>query len=399
MGNTDSNDGNIVDLKKNKFKASKVCKNASEPIDLWRNNKQNNKETFINGTDDRKIFDELTLNMGNNKDINAVKIIVKLNAYFVEMNKEGFGTGNIVGIYNGKIYVLTCAHNVTHYSKFEDTYFDASNIWFIYKNIQYQGSRIYIYPKYKQKNEGNDIAIVVFENIGRFKYFNMIPSIMDANKLKTDKSRGYVLGYPKIEDDKIYGMSGDIEIQKNSNLLFYKIDTSNGQSGSIIFGKYNNSYKIIGIHTDGGGDFNYGTKIRKEILKWINECIKIPKEIKQNSESKDDRDGYNTIPFSDIDELRGPIDTQKNIFIRPASLFVTPIWYKCNPLNGEWKWTPYNPYSNQSKNYPWLPTNDLVVPIGFWKGEKPATCNRKIIKYLDDNSPIPPASSINDIMN
>ena len=130
--------------------------------------------------------------------------------------------------------------------------------------------------------------------------------------------------------------------------------------------------------------------------------------------------GLDCIPFASIPDLRGPVNIEHCIFIRPASPGVTPIWYKClcisQSLHGskssqfkkiEWKWTPYDPFklrhenddiSNDyifendayDKNHEWIDIKILKVPNGFWKGIKPAEPNIKIIKFLNRNIPIPP---------
>ena len=94
-----------------------------------------------------------------------------------------------------------------------------------------------------------------------------------------------------------------------------------------------------------------------------------------------------TVPFAQIPELRGPIyqDNKIILFIRNASHQVTPIWYKYVIGNRKWYWTPYAP----NWHY-WISVNELVVPDGFWKNQKPALCNIKIIEFLAKYQPIPP---------
>jgi len=90
-----------------------------------------------------------------------------------------------------------------------------------------------------------------------------------------------------------------------------------------------------------------------------------------------------TKAFPEIYELRrlkGPITVSDDclIYIRPKSPLITPIWYRFDRLNLEWSWTPY-PYETLNR---WIPISQLTVPSGFWKGQKPAKPNIKIISYL-----------------
>ena len=59
-------------------------------------------------------------------------------------------------------------------------------------------------------------------------------------------------------------------------VILYKIDTTQGQSGSVILGrKHKHGYRIIGIHSDGDdiGNINSGVKINADKYEWINQVI------------------------------------------------------------------------------------------------------------------------------
>jgi len=65
-------------------------------------------------------------------------------------------------------------------------------------------------------------------------------------------------------------MGGKIDTSSKTLLVYNTIDTSPGQSGSPIISK---KLKIIGIHTTGGGGYNWGTKFTIEILQWVAQII------------------------------------------------------------------------------------------------------------------------------
>eukprot|EP01083_Nonionella_stella_P232487 820057_1 len=99
--------------------------------------------------------------------------------------------------------------------------------------------------------------------------------------------KGKLIGFPWKYKDAIthalYGMSGNIEYSDDGNLIIYKqIDTSDGQSGAPIFACNVNEEKddifhefeeIIGIHTTGDSDGNWGTFLNDDKLKWISNTV------------------------------------------------------------------------------------------------------------------------------
>ncbi|KAH3723336.1 hypothetical protein Pelo_17957 [Pelomyxa schiedti] len=85
---------------------------------------------------------------------------------------------------------------------------------------------------------------------------------------------------------------------------------------------------------------------------------------------------------AELVELKGPYEG--DVFIRHASIGITPIWYFFGPDN-MWYWTPYDHF------IAWIPVTELRCTAGIWKGAKPATQNINIINYLKNNTPIPPA--------
>ncbi len=84
----------------------------------------------------------------------------------------------------------------------------------------------------------------------------------------------------------MYGYSGKW-VKESESRLKYNIPTSAGQCGSPIFRKEaNNSYSVVGIHTDGDIVSNSGLLLNTKIKERINERIK--KNIKTVELNEDD---------------------------------------------------------------------------------------------------------------
>jgi len=283
---------------------------------------QTRQQTAIKGkgTDDtRKAFEELSLKFPPSKQVDMTKHIVKLFTVFnTKRNQEYMGTGTIINIYCGQIYVLTCAHNVKTYDRSSNKkYFIATNIWFFYEQngvkFEFIGKDFCVHPNYRatedrsgtQDNEGYDMAVILFEmkgnnNTDLFEYslLNNLCSIDDYvprtidNNTESDKEiklNGYILGYPGEKhgkDANIWGMKGELIIRNYSEIM-YHIYTTPGQSGSAIIVDDNGAHKIFGIHTDGGGHTNFGTLLDANKLEWIKKNmtpkINVPQYINNES--------------------------------------------------------------------------------------------------------------------
>lgn len=57
---------------------------------------------------------------------------------------------------------------------------------------------------------------------------------------------------------------------KNGYSMYYKMDSTGGQSGSPIYKANNGNYYVIGIHTRGSSSRNIGRYIDKEVYDFIN---------------------------------------------------------------------------------------------------------------------------------
>ena len=75
------------------------------------------------------------------------------------------------------------------------------------------------------------------------------------------------------------------------------------------------------------------------------------------------------------------------VYQRPATCFITNMFYYYNELSKEWFWTPYGLNDDL-----WMPVDTLIVPSGFWAGQIPAPPNVAIINYLEENNPNPTKS-------
>ncbi|GAA2683827.1 MULTISPECIES: serine protease [Actinosynnema] len=95
----------------------------------------------------------------------------------------------------------------------------------------------------------------------------------------------YVEGYP---GDKPYGTmwwDGDTSYSQSANKLWYWVDTARGQSGSPVY-RYNSTtaglcggWCVTAIHTNGvagGNPANSGTRLRPDVMSFVNYWISRP---------------------------------------------------------------------------------------------------------------------------
>ena len=103
------------------------------------------------------------------------------------------------------------------------------------------------------------------------------------------------------------------------------------------------------------------------------------------------------LPF--CSEYTGPLvppqlgQPDANVIYKYTASGATPIWYR-HIGNGNWQWTPYDPYPTPKC---WMPVAETIVSNscgGKWDGQKPAQANIDIINYLNVNKPIPPTTSL-----
>lgn len=90
---------------------------------------------------------------------------------------------------------------------------------------------------------------------------------------ETEGSLITIAGYP---GDKNFGSLWSVTCPytQEKQLLSYLGDTAHGMSGSAIFTRAENGiWKIIGIHTDGGQDHNFGARLTPQVLLDLNNWI------------------------------------------------------------------------------------------------------------------------------
>lgn len=108
-------------------------------------------------------------------------------------------------------------------------------------------------------------VIVTFNSlVGNYGHFNL-STISDS----VESVLAQISGYGEENSYKQQKMSGPVYIE-NSNILYYHIDTSHGQSGSPIFNQDN---VVIGIHTQGHEIVNRGLRMTNSLINVINRII------------------------------------------------------------------------------------------------------------------------------
>lgn len=104
-----------------------------------------------------------------------------------------------------------------------------------------------------------DWGVILFDNT-----FSSNPGYLQFGFAQGNPFQAKISGYPLyvgsniITRHKQYEMDGLVYSSDDTNLFYYNIDTSGGQSGAPIL---NTNNVIVGIHTRGASDCNYGTQI------------------------------------------------------------------------------------------------------------------------------------------
>ena len=225
-------------------------------------------------------------------------------------------------------YGLTAAHNVIYIDPVNGLEVEPEYVTLeIRNNIENNKSKVIysfdvinveIYPKYYDnptEYSGYDIALIAIKDKD-----NILQNMKHIPIKKIDDKHSNIakiIGYPgKYKNDItthwLYGMTGKYKIQKQQKLIEYSdINTSSGQSGAPILTTsdnkntinniYNNwsNVNIIGIHTGGNSEKNWGTNINKDITDWI--ITKIPK-------------AYTKVVFKDFDSNIASFSISFSIF-------------------------------------------------------------------------------------
>jgi len=142
----------------------------------------------------------------------------------------------------------------------------------IFKEIKIDSNRK------KYTNKDLDVTIIEIkdeDNIQNFLFLDDKIMSNDINNYNTiyEKESLYILNYINGIDIKTsYGILNNI----NENKIIHKCNTDTGSSGSPILLLKNN--KVIGVHYGGAkhnNNFNFGTLLKKPLLEYIKENIKL----------------------------------------------------------------------------------------------------------------------------
>jgi len=171
---------------------------------------------------------------------------------------NGHGSGTVIS----SNLVLTAAHVVKdvrlEYLEIIPAYSSEKAPFGVYTKIK----EVFIHPKYKDGDSKYDVAIIHLEEwIGHMTGWVGIREPYRSSSLT-------IAGYPGdlSEGEKMYKNTGDI-IRQNNVRFYYHFATYNGMSGS---GLLDDEKYLIGVHSGGTTDENYGVRINTEILNWLN---------------------------------------------------------------------------------------------------------------------------------
>jgi V8-like Glu-specific endopeptidase len=177
-------------------------------------------------------------------------------------NKIYGGSGALVGPH----HLLTCAHNV---------YKNKKKMWAtditVYPALngkqepfgEVKVTKIYTFTQYTQnKDSSYDLALLILEkSVGKYTGWAGLLAAPDNTLFQQEIN---LYGYPGDKNfTEMWGMKHKIK-QIHPEQFEYLIDTYGGQSGSPIWIDQFGLPLIVGVHTAGGIDSNFGVRISKE---------------------------------------------------------------------------------------------------------------------------------------
>jgi V8-like Glu-specific endopeptidase len=102
------------------------------------------------------------------------------------------------------------------------------------------------------------------DEVGWFGYVNM-------SDQELRNARVNVVGYPFDKPNQSMWGHPDVMKDVRPQVLEYLVDTVQGQSGSPVYLLENGKFKVVGIHNNGAGDRNLGTRINSDVFRQLQE--------------------------------------------------------------------------------------------------------------------------------
>jgi len=177
------------------------------------------------------------------------------------------------GVMIGPRHVLTAGHNI---------YDNDKEMWASRVNVSpgtnegkslfgtTSAVKAFVPNAYFDGDDKSDLAVLVLEeDLGKYTGYASINALGDE-ELKDTKF--FVSGYPGDKaTGQLWEMKGEIAFV-TPTVLKYKIATFAGQSGSPLW-KKGTPPTVVGIHVRGEDTVNEATRISRERLDWIIDCL------------------------------------------------------------------------------------------------------------------------------
>ncbi|PNZ84462.1 serine peptidase, S1 family [Staphylococcus microti] len=236
--------------------------------------KENLKPFVADTSSNEKVIGVDSRTVVKNYLANPYKKIVLLKMHF----KTGFfsGTGAMIN----KNTVLTAAHNVYDYASksFADQITVLAGVA-PGKIPLGTATAIQKFVPDEWINSGaseHDFAVLKLNNdLGNKTGFFTFSQDISLNQPLQ------IAGYPGDKKTHTQYTGKGTLLDFNKDNLFYNVDTYNGESGSPILNAQN---EIIGVHTNGPGGYNYGTRINNDKLALIKQWSIDPKPVKHDKD-------------------------------------------------------------------------------------------------------------------
>eukprot|EP00027_Filamoeba_sp_ATCC50430_P002580 CAMPEP_0168562158 /NCGR_PEP_ID=MMETSP0413-20121227/11974_1 /TAXON_ID=136452 /ORGANISM="Filamoeba nolandi, Strain NC-AS-23-1" /LENGTH=231 /DNA_ID=CAMNT_0008593567 /DNA_START=195 /DNA_END=890 /DNA_ORIENTATION=- len=217
--------------------------------------------------------------------VDVGQLCVKFN------DKTYVGTGSLIE-QNGKIKILTCAHNVYRYEQLSESYI-RTNGGFFYPGCtqddnpaEYRITRVHVFPAYLETGNGcifngADLAVLEFEVVNQRQPYQKAEDAWWGVYRGSDKRlQTKVYGYPGEQERcgdpyQMIGTISEVLTKPKGKILMYRdIDTTGGQSGSPVLVKRGDcEWTLIAVHVGFGEyegvKYNIATLLSDETYKWV----------------------------------------------------------------------------------------------------------------------------------